>query len=61
MQGVMLSHVVYILKPKKAGDPVKYGVQFDQVDFEAKRMIRNFVASSRADNLRDGDGISDAA
>jgi hypothetical protein len=46
LQGVMLSRVVYVLQPKKAGDPVKYGVQFDKVDFEVKRKIRNYVASN---------------
>jgi hypothetical protein len=46
LYGVILSRTVYILKPKKAGDKMKYGVQFEQVDFDIKRKIRNFVASN---------------
>jgi Tfp pilus assembly protein PilZ len=46
VDGVMLARVVYTL-PDKTGKPGgRYGVQFDKVDFDVKRKIRNYVASS---------------
>lgn len=46
LHGVMISKVVYVLQPKKIGDPVRYGLQFDQIEFDLKRKMRNYVASS---------------
>ena len=51
LYGVILSRIVYILKPKKVGDKIKYGVQFEQLDFDVKRKIRNFVASNFDTNV----------
>jgi hypothetical protein len=51
LYGVILSRIVYVLKPKKAGDKMKFGVQFEQVDFDIKRKIRNFVASNFDTNV----------
>ncbi len=48
IKGVMLSRVVYILPATKDGLPTRYGVQFEQIDFDIKRQIRNFVASNNA-------------
>jgi Tfp pilus assembly protein PilZ len=41
MHGVMLGSVAYVL-------PNKAGIQFEKVDFDVKRKIRNYVASSNA-------------
>jgi PilZ domain len=46
LQGVMMSKVVYELKPNKAGELVKYGLQFDKIEFDIRRKMRNYVASS---------------
>ena len=48
LRGVMLSRVVYVLPPNEPGGATKYGLQFEQIDFDVKRMIRNFVASNRS-------------
>jgi hypothetical protein len=45
MQGVMLTSVVYLLKPKPGEKGHRYGLQFENIDFDIKRKIRNFVAS----------------
>ena len=49
IKGVMLSRVVYILPATADGKPTRYGVQFEQIDFDVKRQIRNFVASNNAE------------
>ena len=43
---VSLASVVYIKEPKTPSEKTKYGVSFENVDFEIKRQIRNFVASN---------------
>ncbi len=48
VQGVMLSRVVYKVPANEPGQPIKYGLQFEQIGFDVKRMIRNFVASNRS-------------
>jgi hypothetical protein len=45
LQGVMTASVAYVLRDP-AGVDNKYGLQFESVDFEIKRKIRNFVASA---------------
>jgi len=45
LQGVITGTVVYGIK--KNSDEARYGVRFDDIDFETKRKIRNFVASAR--------------
>lgn len=46
VHSVMLSQVVYVLESDKKNGITKYGIQFDQIEFDTKRKIRNFVASS---------------
>lgn len=46
LNGVVLSRVVYVLQPKEAGEGLRYGMQFEQIEFDLKRKIRNFVASN---------------
>lgn len=46
MQGAMIAHVAYVRDSKNDKEPKVYGVQFDKVDFDLKRKIRNFVASN---------------
>lgn len=58
LKGVMLSRVMYTLPGTEAGLPVRYGMQFEQIDFEIKRMIRNFVASNSSEV---GDTMQDHA
>lgn len=45
LQGVMLALVVYPLSAQKNESDSRYGVQFENIDFDVKRKIRNFVAS----------------
>lgn len=51
LHGVMLGSIVYVL-PEKVNingvEETKYGIQFEKVDFDVKRKIRNYVASSNA-------------
>lgn len=47
LQGAMLSHVMYTVEPQFNGDQVRYGLQFDKVEFDVKRKLRNFVASGQ--------------
>ena len=49
LSAVTLGRVVYLLEPKQSGEVVKYGIQFEQIDFDVKRKIRNFVASSASE------------
>ena len=42
----VLSHVVYLQSKQETGTRRRYGLQFEQIDFEVKRKIRNFVASN---------------
>lgn len=46
LQGAMLCQVVYILESLDKSSPNRYGVQFENIEFDVKRKIRNFVASS---------------
>ena len=46
IEAVSLASVVYVKEPSTPDDKVKYGVSFENVDFEVKRQIRNFVASN---------------
>jgi hypothetical protein len=46
LHGVMLGRVVYVVEPKRPGENPRYGFQFDEVAFDVKRKIRNYVASS---------------
>lgn len=45
LQGVVRASVVYVLPAETLGDKEKYGLQFENLDFDVKRKIRNFVAS----------------
>ncbi len=45
LQGVVRASVVYVRPPETLADKEKYGLQFENLDFDVKRKIRNFVAS----------------
>lgn len=45
LQGVMLASVMYGIAGQPGEVGMRYGLQFDSVDFDVKRKIRNFVAS----------------
>lgn len=46
LHSVMIATVLYQLPQKSPNQALRYGVQFENVDFEVKRKIRNFVASA---------------
>lgn len=46
LQGVAIGTVMYTVEGKRIGEPHRYGIQFDKIEFDLKRKIRNFVASS---------------
>ena len=46
MQGVMLAKVVYSLASQSEFEPQKYGLSFENIEFEVKRQVRNFVAAN---------------
>lgn len=46
--GVMLGSIVYAMPDKTGGTSHRYGIQFEKVDFDVKRKIRNYVASGNA-------------
>jgi hypothetical protein len=45
ISGVMTGKIVYSMPAKNNQSP-RYGVQFTNISFEVKRLIRNFVASA---------------
>ncbi len=47
-QGVAMGSVVYCVEASRIAQANRYGIQFDQIEFDLKRKIRNFVASSTA-------------
>ena len=51
MQGVIMSKVVYILQPASKDEPIKYGLVFENVEFELKRQVRNFVAANTGEKV----------
>lgn len=48
LQGVAIGSVVYAVTGRREAETNRYGIQFDQIEFDLKRKIRNFVASSSA-------------
>lgn len=48
LQGVAIGSVVYCVEGRRIAEANRYGIQFDQIEFDLKRKIRNFVASSTA-------------
>jgi hypothetical protein len=46
IEAVSLASVMYIKEANTPSEKIKYGVSFENVDFEIKRQIRNFVASN---------------
>lgn len=46
LQGVAIGTVMYTVEGKRIGEAHRYGIQFDTIEFDLKRKIRNFVASS---------------
>ncbi len=43
--GVVRGVIRYVLEDKKGGSLKRYGVEFENLDFQSKRDIRNYVAS----------------
>lgn len=43
--------VRYVMPPEGTGHEHSYGIQFDKIDFNAKRRIRNYVASKEVEEL----------
>ena len=54
LHGVMLGSVAYALPGENLDGGVRCGIQFEDIEFDVKRKIRNFVASSNIDS-RKGD------
>lgn len=48
---VVRATVRYILKPATGSADVRYGLQFDSIDFSARRQIRNYVAAKEAEEV----------
>ena len=46
LQCALLSRVVYIIENQDKAAIGRYGIQFENIEFDLKRKIRNFVASS---------------
>ncbi len=49
IKGVMLAKVAYVLPGLDRNSPSRYGVAFENVEFDVKRQIRNFVAANTGD------------
>lgn len=45
LQGVLLASVIYVSEATKPNELTRFGLHFDDIEFEVKRKIRNFVAS----------------
>lgn len=48
LQGVAIGSIVYGVYGRREAESNSYGIQFDDIEFDLKRKIRNFVASSSA-------------
>ena len=48
MAHIVVRATVRYIVSGEADVPTSYGVQFDEIDFNAKRLIRNYVASKGA-------------
>lgn len=44
-EGVLIGKIVHLYEDT-TGDQYRYGIQFEEVDFEMRRKIRNFVAAA---------------
>lgn len=51
MSGVVQGHALYCLASGDKFKSSRYGIQFDKIDFEFKRQIRNYVAANTGSNL----------
>ncbi|OFZ18236.1 MAG: hypothetical protein A2Z20_12005 [Bdellovibrionales bacterium RBG_16_40_8] len=52
LHGVVMSKVIYIVEPNGDVTTHRYGIEFDKIEFDIKRKIRNFVASGSIETTR---------